>query len=132
MIVSENPLYEIPATIRFWVDVLTITLSVLGFLAASGIWLMRQSVVTHKALAETLEPIGLQVDQHGARITQLEGDLAHMPDGGEWIDLRERMTRLEGGIEKIETQVSSIHETMERIERPLNVLIDEKLKARHQ
>ena len=38
--------------------------------------------------------------------------------------------RLEGGIDNINTEVKSIHETMERIERPLNVLIDGKLKAR--
>lgn len=121
---------EIPATIRFWVDLLTIVGGMLGVISALMWWIIRHSLVTHKALGDALEPIGNQVDEHHERITRLENDVAHLPDAGAWQEMREQMIRLEGGIDNINTEVKSIHETMERIERPLNVLIDGKLKAR--
>jgi hypothetical protein len=121
---------EIPATIRFWVDLLTILGGMLGA-TASVMWrLARQSLVTHKTLGDVLEPIGQQVDQHHDRITKLETNIAHLPDAASFSEMREQMIRLGGGIDKITTEIGAVKETMDRIERPLNVMIDQHLKAR--
>jgi hypothetical protein len=122
-------LLQIPSAIRFWIDVLSLVAGVLSVLGALAIYLFRASVVTHPALANALAPISKALLQDDRRLAKLEGDIDRLPDADDWSEMRDRMTRLEGGIENIGTRVEAIGETMERIERPLNVLIDGKLKA---
>jgi hypothetical protein len=126
----EKPVLEIPAAIRFWVDVFCIVSTIIGVISTVGWHLVRGSFVSHRVLADTLEPMGEMIDKHGDRLLKLESDFEHMPDSSEFAELRDRMTRLEGVALNIQTQVTGVHELLERIERPLNVLIDGKLKDR--
>lgn len=128
--IQEKPLLDdLPTTLRFWVDLLSLLGGAVGAMAAIVFWAIRQSLVTKKELADTVGPMGEDMDSQSARIAALEGEVKHMPTGPEMADLRERMTRIEGVAGNIQTQVVGIHELLERIERPLNVLIDGKLKA---
>ena len=130
MIGQERHLLEdIPSSARFWVDVLTLIGGAAGLFSGAAWWVIRQSLVTHKSLADTIGPLGEDIDAQGARISVLETDMKHMPSSSEISDLRERMTRLEGTAQAIRVEVQGVHELLERIERPLNVLVDGALKA---
>ena len=122
-------MFQIPDAIRTWVDILVIIGGIGGWVATAAWRVMRLSLVTHADLSAGLGPIGEQVDEIDRRMAKVEGDIAHLPDSGEWAEMREQMIRLEGGVSNIDTQVRGLRDTMERIERPLNVLIDGKLKA---
>ncbi len=122
-------MFEIPIAIRFWIDLIGLIGGAVGVLAGAAWWLIRHSLVTHTALEGKMAPLGTVLDDHGNRIAKVENDMKHLPSGDDWHSVREQMIRLEGGINNLETQVTAVRETMERIERPLNVLIDGKLKA---
>ncbi len=126
----EKPVLEIPAAIRFWVDLFCIVSSLLGVVSTVAWHLVRGSFVSYRAMAEALEPMGEMLDKHDGRIMKLESDFEHLPDSSEFAELRDRMTRIEGVALNIDTKVSGVYEVLERIERPLNVLIDGKLKDR--
>lgn len=120
---------EFTAAARFWLDLAAIVGTMISTVVGATWWAIRQSLVTHRALGDAIEPIGLEVDAQDKRISKLENDVAHLPDADAWQKMQVQMTRLEGGMQKVETQITGLRETMERIERPLNVLIDGKLKA---
>ncbi len=126
---EKELLQDIPSSARFWVDVLTLIGGFVGLFSGAAWWVIRQSLVTHKDMAETIGPLGEDMDAQGARISVLETDMKHMPSSSEISDLRERMTRLEGTAQAIRVEVQGVHELLERIERPLNVLVDGALKA---
>jgi hypothetical protein len=115
--------------INFWVNVLTVVGGALGALAALVTWMVRQSLVTHTGLATSLAPHIELVGKHETRLTQLEADVEHLPPSSDWSDVRERLVRVEAGQSTIEAQLNGIKNLMERIERPLNVLVDAKLRA---
>ena len=120
---------EILAAARFWLDLAAIIGTVISAVVGATWWMIRHSLVTHRALGDAIEPIGTEVDAQDKRITKLESDVSHMPDAGAWQKMQVQMTRLEGGMQNVETQITGLRDTMERIERPLNVLVDSKLKA---
>ena len=120
---------EISTEMRFWLDLLALAGGAIGVVAGAAWWLIRHSLVTHLALEEKMAPVNSTLDTHDKRITKVETDMQHLPSRNDWHEVREQMIRMEGGLGKLETQVVAVRETMERIERPLNVLIDGKLKA---
>lgn len=120
---------EISADIRFWLDLLALAGGAIGVIAGAAWWLIRHSLVTHLALEEKMAPVNTALGEHDRRITAVETGLNHLPNTEDWQAMREQMIRLEGGMNNMGTQMTAVRETMERIERPLNVLIDGKLKA---
>lgn len=121
---------EIPEAIRFWIDLFAVMGGAVGVICGVAWFVIRSALVTHQALGRALEPMGVQMDDHAERLSKLEGDIRQMPDARAWGDMREQMVRLEGGVDAIRTETRGLRETMERIERPLNVLVDAKLKQR--
>lgn len=121
---------EITNEVRFWLDVIGLVGGALGLLSGGAWWMIRHSLVTHTALETKMVPLHGTLGEHDRRITAVETGLRHLPTTDDWVALREQMLRMEGTIGNLGTQIGAVRETIERIERPLNVLIDGKLKAR--
>lgn len=119
---------QVPEAVRFWIDLFAVIGGAISVLCGVAWFVIRNALVTHQALSHALEPMGTQMDDHGDRISKLESDLGHMPDAKAWSDMGQQMVRLQGGIDAISIETRGLRETMERIERPLNVLVDAKLK----
>lgn len=126
--------------VRTAIELLAALGSIASVIVAGLAWVARSSFVTHRGLNSALGPIGDQLDDHQTRIAGLEGRVEQMPSGQEWSMITERLGRLDGGQSQLVTMIDGLRgemksenvglrEVLSRIERPLNVLIDNKLKA---
>lgn len=126
--------------VRTAIELLAALGSIASVIVAGLAWVARSSFVTHSGLNLALEPIGSQLDDHQTRLADLEGRVEQMPSAQEWSRLTERLGRLDGGQAELGTKIdglrrelksdiTGIQDVLTRIERPLNVLIDNKLKT---
>jgi cell division protein FtsB len=122
-------MFTLSENARTWIELLSLVGGALSFVVAAAAFVVRNSFVTHGALNEALEPLGAQIDDQSERITALEADVKQLPTQRQWTEMVERQTRVEGGMENLNTKITGVHDILERIERPLNVIIDAQLKS---
>jgi len=63
------------------------------------------------------------------RFALLQSSLDHLPDHDDVAELKERITKVEGSVEALGERIDGLREVLERVERPLNLLVDHHMRG---
>jgi hypothetical protein len=83
----------------------------------------KDSLGTHAARVDDL---GLKIGTVSVRVDTLARRQGEQPDVHE---LSRQITRLHGNVETLEAKIGALNDTIERIERPLEMLLEHQLKS---
>jgi len=119
---------DIVPPVATWLELLSAIGGIMGMIGGGMIWLVKNSLVTRPDLSKALEPFGEQADAADRRLAVIETELRHMPTQRDLANLTERVANLATDVGKISVGIDGINNLLARIERPLNVLIDERMK----
>lgn len=127
---------DIPA----WVDLLFKALAGIGGLAgifaSMGMRLARRTFATRDEIQQRFD---LHAQEHEAlserlaagerEFATIKADIAHLPDHDDIAEVKDRIGEVEGSVRALAATVEGLKEVLERVERPLNVLVTHHLKG---
>ncbi len=106
--------------LKDWLGLAALVISVgtflWGHLTSDG---KKALAATAEAKAEVLRitaELDARLDLHGERLQAIEGELRHLPDKDGVNALRVAIAELQGAVGKIDTSVSQLRPTVQRIE----------------
>ncbi|RIK92474.1 MAG: hypothetical protein DCC73_11870 [Proteobacteria bacterium] len=85
------------------------------------IWSLRQSFARKEDLTK-LE----------AAVSTLKSEVGHLPTGRETNELSIRIATLHGDIKTLEANVKGLGRSLDRVEKPLNMMIENELKGNNR
>ncbi|MEX0971511.1 MAG: DUF2730 family protein [Paracoccaceae bacterium] len=100
------------AILKNWLSVLATVLS-LGAIAYA--WLTRRSTENSGRLSQAEK----KLVEYDRRIQSIESDLKHMPDHEQIAGIRIAITKLDGGMQRVEDLISAQTRAMQRVEKHL-------------
>lgn len=104
------------------IEVSSAVLLLIQFLLVWALWSLRKQFMSREGC-----------DERCKKLEKRQGDLeaAHkaMPSPGDMGAIKDRLGKIEGGVESLAATVEGQKEIMLRIERPLNLLIEHHLKG---
>lgn len=103
-------------------DWLAILGGVVALLATAVLWRLRGEFSSRTEVKTLQDRVGLVEKDLGEIKVMLAVRLENMPDHEDMGDIRTRLAR-------VEEQVRGVGETMARIERPLNLLVEHHMKG---
>lgn len=101
-------------------DVAAIIAGLGGVVATAVLWRLKgefASKADMKAAQDRLDEVETDVAEIKVRMTTL-------PDHEDMSELKTRLASVEGSVRVVSTELAGLREVMERIERPLNRLLD--------
>ncbi|MDG3442458.1 hypothetical protein [Nitrospirillum amazonense] len=85
-----------------------------------------------KQSRDRITAVEKSVDERMAKVEQtcaaVEAEIRHLPDQDALTDLRDRVAGVETELKGATAGIEGLHALMERIERPLNLLLEHHLK----
>jgi len=126
-----------------WIDLGRLVLEVLGALSTVlaavfgwAHWTLRREMVSRAELAryqaahDDAHALLAQRLADGERqFAALQMDIDHLPHVDDVADIRDRVGVVEGLIKVQTAMIEGLKEVLERIERPLNMIVEAKLKG---
>lgn len=107
----------------------------LGGIASVVVWVTRNALVTKTDLNERFAQhaashaaIETRLGDGNQRFAVIETELGHLPKAHDINELTNRIAEVEQTMSGFGAQLGGLREVLERVERPLNVLIDHQLK----
>ncbi|MEO0034331.1 MAG: hypothetical protein RLZZ501_354 [Pseudomonadota bacterium] len=108
----------------------------LGLIAGVAVWLARQTLVTHEDLRAWRAEHDREHDALDRRLADGErqfaailADLDHLPDQDDLDDIKTRIGDIEGSVRALVATIDGLKDVLERVERPLNILVEARLKG---
>lgn len=109
----------------------------LGGIASVVVWVTRNALVTKTDLNERFAEhskshaaIDARLGDGNQRFAVIETELGHLPKAADIKELTNRVGAVEQTMSGFGAKLDGLGEVLERVERPLNVLIDAQLKKR--
>ena len=123
-----------------WLDLATriagIVGGVLGFLGGAVLWMARNTLATKAELHSSFEAHGEEHDELNRRLEEGESkfaailaDLEHLPGHSDLNDIRDRIAAVEGEVKALAATIDGLKEVLERVERPLNILVEHHMNG---
>lgn len=112
-----------------WLEIFAAVGGVLGAVASAATWLARHSLVTHRDLATAMRPLADRAEATERRVLAVEVAVEHLPHVADMTALQTQISSLQVRSEQIATGLQGVRDILERIERPLNVLVDSHMKG---
>ena len=124
-------------------DWLDITLKIIGLvggllgaIGGGAVWVARQTLVTQDDLRERFEEheedhkkLDERLVAGELQFATIQADLGHLPDHQDIFDIRERISAVEGEVKALGATIDGLKEVLERIERPLNVIVEKYING---
>ena len=93
-------------------------------------FVIRNSLVSVSVLSDKLAPLYERINAADNRVTALQTEMQHLPTQREMGALSERVGAVSTDVARIGEAIAGMNALLARIERPLNLLIDEKMKEK--
>ena len=90
--------------------------AVINIMVGGFMWVLRASFV-RQADFTVLE----------GRVHKIENEMAHLPSHRHVSDLALTVEKLHGEIKAFEARLQGLHEVLKRVERPLNLMLEQQL-----
>lgn len=87
---------------------------------------VRRSFEKHDVIHEELER---QLADGAKEFAAIKANLTHLPSQDDIADVKERIAAVEGSVRALGATIDGVREILERVERPLNILIEHHMKA---
>ena len=124
-----------PDWVMVALEITSLVGGLLGALAGAAIWVTRNTFVTKTDLQTKFEDHGKRhvaldsrLAEGESRFAVIETELKHLPKADDIQALTSRVGAVEQTMSGFGAQLDGLREVLERVERPLNVLIDHQLK----
>jgi hypothetical protein len=108
----------------------------LGSIGGVAVWMARRTLVTHDDLRASFDAHDDRHKELDKRLADgerqfavIRSDIEHLPDVDDLADLKDRVGDVEGSIRALTATVGGLKDVLERVERPLNILVEHHLKA---
>lgn len=108
----------------------------LGSIGGIAVWMARRTLVTQEDLRASFDAHNGQHRELDKRLADgerqfviIRTDIEHLPDVDDLADLKGRVGGVEGSIRALTATVDGLKDVLERVERPLNILVEHHLKA---
>jgi len=125
----------LPEWIKVGLELAAIVGGLLGAVGGCAAWLTRNALVTKTDLNErfaeheaTHGHLDKRLGEGDRRFAVIETELKHLPKADDIHKLTDRVGAVEQTMSGFGAQLDGLREVLERVERPLNVLIDHQLK----
>ena len=123
--------------------VLKIVLAVIGVGVAVLIMRLKEVFVTkahfhefrekhaedHQHIDQRHEDTVKRLDDGAKQFAIIQADIAHLPNHKDISDLKDRISGVEGSVKVLATSIDGLREILQRVERPLNRLVDNHMKV---
>lgn len=112
---------------------------VLGAIGGGAVWLARHTLVTQDDLRERFDEheedhkeLDKRLAEGERQFEAIKTDLSHLPDHNDISDLKDRIGAVEGSVKALEATIDGLRDVLERIERPLNILVEHSIYGGHK
>ncbi len=123
-----------------WIDLALRVAGILGGVFSTvgmvAIWAIRQSLVTRDQMqahvnrhAEEHRTLDKRLEDGERRFATIQKDLEHLPDADHWAELTGRVIAVEGSVNTMSAKFDGLKEVVERIEVPLNIIVENYIKG---
>jgi hypothetical protein len=128
-------IHLMPDWIMVALEITALVGGLLGGIASVVVWVTRNALVTKTDLNERFSEhnkahtaIDTRLSDGNQRVAVIENELQHLPKADDIKELTNRVGAVEQTMSGFGAQLDGLREVLERVERPLNVLIDHQLK----
>ncbi|BAE49275.1 hypothetical protein [Paramagnetospirillum magneticum] len=110
--------------------------ALLGTIGGVLIWMVRHTLVSQDDLRARFEEHDEDHKELDKRLVDGErqfaailADLEHLPDHEDIADLKDRIGAVEGSVKALGATIDGLKEVLERVERPLNILVEHHMNG---
>lgn len=106
-------------------DVAAIIAGIGGLVASAVLWRLKGEFASKADMAATQA----RLDDVETDVAEIKVRLTMLPDHEDMAELKTRLASVEGSVRVVSTELAGVREVMERIERPLNLLVEHHMKG---
>jgi hypothetical protein len=110
--------------LKYW----PVALFVLNIVILWAQWSVRHAFATKDDLAAAVAPVRTELQGQERRMSALEAELKHAPTHADLEAIRSGLVSVQTHVAGLSENVRGVNETLGRIERPLNLLLEHHLK----
>lgn len=129
---------------------LELFLAILGIAVTILIWRLKEMFVTradfldyqknhdvkhgdhekeHVRLDDRHQDVERRLEDGAEKFATIIADLEHLPDHKDIADLKDRIGDVEGSVKALSATINGLKEVLERVERPLNILVEHHMSG---
>jgi septal ring factor EnvC (AmiA/AmiB activator) len=127
---------DLPAWFELLLRVLGAVGGVAGAFAALFMTLMRRTFATKDEVQKSFrdhsrahDALDRQLADGAKEFAAIKTDLAHLPNQEDIADVKDRIAAVEGSVQALSATIDGLRQVLERVERPLNLLVQHHLKG---
>lgn len=127
---------QLPDWIDIGLKVVGVIGGALGAIGGGVVYLARHTLVTQDDLRERFEEHEADHKELDKRLVEgerqfaaIQADLEHLPDHEDIADLKDRIGAVEGSVQALGATIDGLKEVLERVERPLNILVEHHMNG---